>query len=96
MNGPEHYREAERLLTGIAGNAEPRSQLEAMTDHNTVLAAQVHATLAFTAAYAESAESRITGYPMVNRPHSGDEDDPPYFGNLWGRALYGDLKETTR
>jgi len=42
MTGPEHYREAERLLSGIVGDASP-----------TVLGkAQVHATLALAAAAA--------------------------------------------
>jgi hypothetical protein len=42
MNGPEHYREAERLMTG---------------DDMEIAQAQVHATLALAAATVESALS---------------------------------------
>lgn len=52
VTGPEHYREAERLINGIKANPDPISVTEALTDHNTVLAASVHATLALAAATA--------------------------------------------
>lgn len=48
MTGPEHYREAERLLTVGVG------QRGSDTDRICVAAAQVHATLALAAATALS------------------------------------------
>lgn len=46
MDGPSHYREAEKLLA-VARNAERGSA----TDRSLLGEAQVHATLALTAAY---------------------------------------------
>lgn len=51
MNGPEHYREAERLLhyqytNGVGGTVEP--------DPDVISLAQVHATLALAAATVEN------------------------------------------
>lgn len=53
MNGPEHYREAERLLAAVVGD----DQSPCLDDSNrivanTIAAAQVHATLALAAATA--------------------------------------------
>ncbi len=49
MNGPQHYREAERLLAipGLGAGDDPR-------DPTIVACAQVHATLALAAAQAGS------------------------------------------
>lgn len=47
MNGPDHYREAERLLR-ISDNCRPSDDL----DRTAVMTALVHATLAQTAATA--------------------------------------------
>lgn len=63
MTGPEHYREAERLLT-LADRS-----WETEVNHNTVIewdeatlsAAQVHATLALVAATAEPIAQALTG-----------------------------------
>ena len=55
MTGPEHYREAERLIAEIthAGALLPQSRVLNAGDHGGVLAwAQVHATLALAAATA--------------------------------------------
>jgi hypothetical protein len=63
MNGPEHYREAERLLDEVhkavqafPGNtiADPRAQ---QMYGNIVARAQVHATLAQVAATIDAAQS---------------------------------------
>lgn len=51
MNGPEHYREAERALASVRGHA---GHLSAEEVAYSVAIAQVHATLALAAATAES------------------------------------------
>lgn len=61
MNGPEHYREAERLIERArsdAGIADPAAAAMVLMD------AQVHATLALAAA---TAAAQATAY-------DGDED----------------------
>lgn len=95
MNGPDHYREAERLLGTIEARKLGSNETFAAAEM-----AQVHATLALTAATlaaaehtAESAYNVAGGArpgQLVSRPHPGDEVDPPYPGNPWGRALYGE------
>jgi predicted HicB family RNase H-like nuclease len=63
MNGPEHYREAERLLEQAEIDArDPMRKYQ--EDANVIAAAQVHATLALAAA---------TAYPAV-KDWCGDED----------------------
>lgn len=57
MTGPEHYREAERLLE-IPVSVEPQDQGAVIALH---LAAQVHATLALAAATVEQTASRGPG-----------------------------------
>jgi hypothetical protein len=70
VNGPEHYREAERLLVQAAAvpaaaSARGDSLVTAQTGHAMLAAeAQVHATLALAAA---------TAYPAV-KDYTGDED----------------------
>lgn len=63
MTGPEHYAEAERLLCSQVG--DPVALLAA---------AQVHATLALTAATIEAAATRTwpggDTYPSDTYPHS--------------------------
>jgi hypothetical protein len=67
MNGPQHYLEAERLLglvkTGQASLGEPwsTSVLDDPTTGPTaaLAAAQVHATLALTAAMAAQSQSQM-------------------------------------
>jgi hypothetical protein len=54
MNGPDHYREAERLLTEQIFRDRPGSTTERSFEE-TVAAAQVHATLALAAATALAA-----------------------------------------
>ncbi len=51
MRGPEHYREAERLL----------EEMDYADDRATLAAAQVHATLALAAATAYPAVKDYTG-----------------------------------
>ena len=48
MTGPEHYREAERLMVNDAGSHARRAC--ASTSASTTVRAQVHATLALIAA----------------------------------------------
>ncbi|MFF3511586.1 hypothetical protein [Streptomyces sp. NPDC002573] len=58
MTGPEHYREAERLLDGRTFPADPELHIEERHEPPTaedIAAAQVHATLALTAATAMQA-----------------------------------------
>jgi hypothetical protein len=56
MNGPEHYREAEKILRRL--QSDPRQTY----DHHVIVegmaVAQVHATLALAAAAVASAELR--------------------------------------
>jgi hypothetical protein len=59
MNGPEHYREAERLL-----DVAMQSPIVRDSDAVNIAAAQVHATLALAAA---------TAYPAA-KDYTGDED----------------------
>lgn len=62
MNGPEHYREAERLLT-IAEAGQP-AHLHA----SVVAEAQVHATLALAAATAAPQATAYDGDEYGARP----------------------------
>jgi hypothetical protein len=63
MTGPEHYREAERLLNP-AGNPTDRRIL--ITPQPEVIAlAQVHATLALAAAAATSYADRDRWYEVI-------------------------------
>ena len=55
MNGPEHYREAERLFAGRTFPADTELHIEERhvpPTNEDIAAAQVHATLALTAAMA--------------------------------------------
>lgn len=52
VNGPEHYREAERLLEINAGHPDVSAGMDRV-----IAAAQVHATLALAAAQVEDMES---------------------------------------
>ena len=55
MNGPEHYRQAEELLAGVAGLVEDTAgSIKAV-----MAEAQVHATLALAAATADVAPADI-------------------------------------
>lgn len=60
MNGPEHYREAERLLDEVLGNVT-NPMITYAEDAAQLAAAQVHATLALTAATVQEAVSLYTG-----------------------------------
>jgi hypothetical protein len=62
VNGPEHFREAERLLAGLKDRDLPAVVAEA-----TAAVAQVHATLALAAA--------IVDGPAVPGPEDRDEWD---------------------
>lgn len=61
MTGPEHYQEAERLLTVCAGNRG--SELDVVC----TAAAQVHATLALAAATALATVTNIQAWQEVTR-----------------------------
>ena len=66
MTGPEHYREAERLLNAADRSWETEVNYNTVIewDADTLAAAQVHATLALAAA---TAAGQATAY-------DGDED----------------------
>jgi hypothetical protein len=86
MTGPEHYREAERLeqlaVHEYGGSRDDDTHPQWTL---TIARAQVHATLALTAATAESGSYDLEA-PLVVRgnPHSGRK------GSAWGRAIYGE------
>lgn len=100
MTGPEHYREAERLLDEVMSSSTVRPNVDAIN----LAAAQVHATLALAAATLAAAEHTAAasydaagGYRpprLVQQPLPGDEFDQPYPGNDWGRALYGEVAQS--
>ncbi len=61
MNGPQHYREAERLIALSAVRAE---QSDGLSDYDAdvwAVQAQVHATLALAAATAHATITRLLG-----------------------------------
>ena len=58
MSGPEHYREAERLLQAVSDMTADTSE-EAALLNCTFMEAQVHATLALAAAQAEMTGRRV-------------------------------------
>lgn len=71
MNGPEHYREAERLLTEFVHLcAKQRSGGDSLAVHDAIAMiqlAQVHATLAHAAAAAWPVVDRYKGDgPLTN------------------------------
>ncbi|WP_326811682.1 hypothetical protein [Streptomyces scopuliridis] len=86
MTGPEHYREAEQLLTGDDVPADNELGIEAHhipPSQMDLLAAQVHATLALTAATVEQAsnaaiaadinsEDLDSWHRVTHRPQGGD------------------------
>lgn len=55
MNGPDHYREAERLLAAARESKETTFEGHNPEADREIAAAQVHATLALTAATAMQA-----------------------------------------
>ena len=63
MTGPEHYREAERLLADMPTVADWQDRPNEAEEHRrlAISAAQVHATLASAAATAERMASRGPG-----------------------------------
>ncbi|GAB2731486.1 hypothetical protein [Streptomyces bullii] len=72
MTGPEHYREAERLLAGRTFPADPELRIEERHRPPTaeeIAAAQVHATLALAAATAMGApvEDDLAGFTIEDR-----------------------------
>ena len=73
MTGPEHYKEAERLLAVCAG-----PQRGSALDAACTAAAQVHAALAVAAAFAEVSPTsywhEVAGTP---RPGNGPEVTAP-------------------
>lgn len=65
MNGPEHYREAERLLAASGGPNASAEWIAACQG-----AAQVHATLALVAVHANT--KAVAEFPLVQRPDGYD------------------------
>lgn len=74
MTGPEHYREAERLIEGLT--ADNGSVYIEDGNEQIIALAQVHATLALASASAESGGLASVGTLGVLSP--------------WGRALSGE------
>lgn len=76
MTGPEHYREAERLLTDRPSVADWTDRPVLAQEHwqQTLAEAQVHATLALTAAMA--------------MPTNTDEISGNGIANAWLRAVW--------
>lgn len=79
-NGPEHYAEAERLvklngdlMDGLSARPQGANEAEVAACAAAFSAAQVHATLALTAA---------TMYDTVGRGHIGTEQQ-----ELWRAAI---------
>lgn len=87
MNGPEHYKEAERLL-GLAGSCDWTVEFAAYRDP-ALAAAQVHATLALVAAVAN--RSLIDGLMPALAPapqrYEKDENGEYDFRFPWQEAL---------
>lgn len=69
MTGPEHYREAEKLITDAANYGRPNDEGHCEADR-ALAEAQVHATLALAAAYALTAP--ISGQPFTSGHPSSD------------------------
>lgn len=67
MTGPEHYREAERLVVEARHLTGKRIAPDWLTPVEVLAEAQVHATLAFTAASVDG--------PAIMRPEDRDEWD---------------------
>lgn len=90
MNGPEHYREAERLLTQADSDVSenwPTQTGEHKADM--IAAAQVHAALAQVALLAEASRMPANdNRPMVQRPLRAGYGEPAFPGSAWGRVLY--------
>ena len=77
MTGPEHYREAERLLTE-AGDVYAADELDGPAAVALTARAQVHATLALVSAQAASTQSAMaamfTAAPRWRGVATGTED----------------------
>lgn len=80
MTGPEHYVEAERLLLQVADVVSLNYSAQTGEQKADVLsAAQVHATLALTAATAESRYSYVDESRNTTESHVG--------GTGWSEVL---------
>lgn len=86
MTGPEHFREAERLIRDSAAYLRPSGEGHCEADR-TIAEAQVHATLALAAAYALAAP--VAGQPLTaGHPSSDHYED-------WLDAVEADAEEAT-
>jgi hypothetical protein len=83
VNGPEHYREAERLLAQSHVPASKRAKTGWCTADELVAAAQAHATLALVAATAQAGD--LTGN-MV-RVVDGDGTRELWEPCAWDQAI---------
>ena len=61
MNGPEHYREAERLLETAALDFDSQKRWVRRAAAHALAASQVHATLALVAATVDQTAARGPG-----------------------------------
>lgn len=96
MTGPGHYAKAEALLANAwrhVGDSDRDFLHTPETRALLIAQAQVHATLALTAATIEAADQTVFPHrPLVLRPTQGDDVDPAFPGSPWGRAFYGEAK----
>ena len=73
MNGPEHYREAERLLREVNREQAPNFEGTIRPVHHDglraemVAQAQVHATLALTAAQVDTTDPHVSPETSIAR-----------------------------
>ena len=71
MTGPEHYKEAARLLNdAVSWDYDER---QGRADAVVIAAAQVHATLALAAATAEPIAQSYSGFEDTNTPRAWSE-----------------------
>jgi hypothetical protein len=79
MNGPDHYREAERLLAESRTELRPNDEGHCEADR-TIAEAQVHATLALAAATRDAGIPR--GQVLVEQCHIAESA----YGRQCGKA----------
>lgn len=77
MTGPEHYREAERLLEAAASSKETTYEGENPEADRDIAAAQVHATLALVAVQTAPAAPQLETEPTVAYVYRAAWGDTP-------------------
>jgi hypothetical protein len=87
VTGPEHYREAEKLIADAANYARPNDEGHCEADR-ALAEAQVHATLALVAAYALCA-------PISGQPSTGGHPSSDHYED-WLDVVDASVEEETR